>query len=168
MRTIGCTAILLASCGGCCLLRIPTFGLGPEVDEALVRADLAETPLLVDGLCEVEARCLALEGADIEVVPVAYDWMFGETQVLVGVEARCRPVDSLLERVEAVVCKGVLGGGVFPGAGPGGHPYGRNDAPDGSAPPDAWFTPDAYLPVAPDSVHPTAASGQSGGDFDWD
>lgn len=167
-RTIGCTAILLASCSGCCLLRIPTFGLGPEVDEAAVRQHLIDTPLLVDGLCKAEARCLAVEGAEVEVVPVAYDWLFGETQVLVGVDAWCTPVQSLQERVEAVVCKGILGGGVFPGASPGTHPYGRDVVPDGSAPPDVWLSPDVYLPTAPDSAHPTGAHGDGGGDWDWD
>ena len=165
-RTIGCTAILLASCGGCCLLRVPTFGLGPEVDEAEVRAELVDTPLLVDGLCKAEARCLAVDGAEVEVVPVAYDWLFGETQVLVGVEARCRTVPSLQERVEAVVCAGVLGGMAFPGAGPGGHPYGRDVTPDGSAPPSVWLTPDVYLPMTPDEAHPSVSPG--GGDWDWD
>ena len=114
--SVGFVSILLASCCGCCCCRVPTFGLGPAVDEAAIAAELRRQPLVVDQLCRTEARCEVVEDAEIAVVPVGWNPLTGTVTALVAVEARCTASTSLAERAEPFVCAGLLaaaaGGGV--------------------------------------------------------
>lgn len=146
MSRIGCFALVLASCCGCCLLRVPTFGFGPALspeEEARLRAALLAAPAEVTRLCRPDLTCEVVEDATFEVVPVGWDWVSGETVVLVEVEARCTASTDPLQRAEPFLCAGVLGAAVAPGA--------------------AWVTFDTILPTDPSYV----PSG-GGGDWDWD
>jgi hypothetical protein len=144
---IGCFAIVMASCCGCCLLRVPTFGFGPEIspeEEAQLRAALLAAPAEVTRLCRADLTCEVVEDVTFEIVPVSVDWLNGQTTVLVAVEARCRASTDPLQRAEPLLCAGVLGAAVASGA--------------------AWVTFDTLLPTDPAYV----PSSGGGGDFDWD
>lgn len=147
MSRIGCFAIVLASCCGCCLLRVPTFGFGPGLtpeEEARLRAALLAAPAEVTRLCRPDLTCEVVEDATFTFVPVSWDWVRGESVVLVEVEARCQASTDPLQRAEPFICAGVLGAGIGPGA--------------------AWVTFDRLLPTDPAYV----PSSGGGGDWDWD
>lgn len=113
---VGCVPVLIASCCGCCCCRVPTFGLGPAVDEAAIVAELRRQPLVVDQLCRTAARCEVVEDAEVEVVPVGWNPLTGTVTVLLTVEARCAPSSALHERAEPFVCAGLLGAALTEGA----------------------------------------------------
>lgn len=108
--SIGCVSILTASCCGCCCGRLPTFGFGPHVDEAALADDVRAHPFIVDSLCTTEEHCQAVQGADVTAVPVGWNPLTGSVTALVWVEATCTPSTALHERLEPIVCRGLLGG----------------------------------------------------------
>lgn len=149
--SFGCVSILLASCCGCCCGRLPTFGLFPELDEAAILADLKAKPFVVDHLCTTEATCLAVQDAEIEVMPVSWNPLTGTTMALIAVEAQCVASTNLLERAQPFVCKGVLAA------------LGVRD-PSGAL--VITVTEETLLGLGP-SGHGRGYTG-GGGDWDWD
>lgn len=106
--TVGCGAILMVSCCGCCCFRVPTFGLWPDVDESAIQAELLARPIVVDHLCMPDERCEVVTGADIDVVPVGWNPFTGTVVSLVAVEARCTSDPKLVDILKAFTCAGVL------------------------------------------------------------
>ncbi len=106
--SLGFFTILLLSCTNCCCARIPTFGLWPEVDEAELAARIRESPIVVDHLCERGEECVVVEGAKVEVYPLAWGPIFGDVTVLLQVEATCLQSEELRERAKPIVCAGML------------------------------------------------------------
>ncbi|MDP2305403.1 MAG: hypothetical protein Q8P18_05205 [Pseudomonadota bacterium] len=106
--SLGCFSIFFFSCASCCCLRIPTFGLWPELDEAEIEAEVRAHPLMVDHLCVPDETCAVVEDATITVYPLAWGPIFGEVTALVEVEATCHPSTDLADRAAPVVCAGVL------------------------------------------------------------
>lgn len=147
--SIGCGAILAASCAGCCCGRLPTFGFGPEVDEAAIHARLIAAPFVVDGLCTTEAHCEAVQSAEIEVVPVGWNPLTGSVTALVAVEASCSPSTALHEQLQPIVCSGVVGAWK-----------------DGET--AAWAVTEWAWTHLPPSGLPRGAPSGGGGDWDWD
>ncbi|MFN7144660.1 MAG: hypothetical protein ACK4YP_12860, partial [Myxococcota bacterium] len=96
------------ACCGCCCGRIPTFGLWPDLDEAEVAAAVKAAPIVVDHLCARDLTCVAVEDAEVDVVPVSWSPFTGDVVALVHVEATCRPEEGLAEALEPLVCVGVL------------------------------------------------------------
>ena len=148
---VGCVAVVIASCAGCCCLRVPTFGLWPEIDEASARQRIHDRPALVQKLCRFDEVCAVVEGADVDVVPVGYNPLTGTVVSLVAVEATCRPTVEPQQVAEIVVCAGVVAA------------VGREVA-------GAWttefVTSDTLWGV--DMDDPLSPPGSSSGDWDWD
>lgn len=146
---VGVVAVLVAGCAGVCCCRVPTLGLWPEVDASEVRARLLERPAVVRRLCRADLECEAVEGVEVEVVPVGYNPLTGTVVSLVAVEATCRAPAGLGQVVEPLVCAGVVAavGGLVAG---------------GSA--TDFVTSDTLWGV--DLDDPAASTG--GGDWDWD
>ncbi|MDP2313192.1 MAG: hypothetical protein Q8P41_09830 [Pseudomonadota bacterium] len=106
--SLGCFTLLLFSRGSCCCLRIPTFGLWPDLDEAEIEAAVRAAPIVVDHVCEPEQTCAVVEDAAIEVYPLAWGPIFGEVTVLVQVDATCRESDDPTQRARPIACAGLL------------------------------------------------------------
>lgn len=140
--TLGCGALLLAACCGCCCGRLPTFGLGPTPDEAEVLAALQADPVVVDRLCRAEVTCEVADGAVLDARTVGWNPLTGTWVTLVAVEARCRPSEALAERAEPLVCAGVLAAVATGGA--------------------LTLTDDVVWALPP------GVDGGGGGDWDWD
>lgn len=96
------------SCAGCCLLRIPTCGLWPEIDETKLKAKVHASPIVVDHLCRRGEDCVAVEDADLRAFPVGWNPITGSVSVLVEVEAVCRPSKALSQRMKPLLCAGSL------------------------------------------------------------
>ena len=104
--SIGCFTLLMMSCAGCCCLRIPTFGLWPELDEAELRAAVQAAPLTVDHLCKRGEECVAVEGAEISVTPIGWNPLTGAVMAAVQVEATCKASED--GTLKPLVCAGAL------------------------------------------------------------
>ena len=146
-RSLGCFTLVVASCCGCCSLRIPTFGFYPELSAAdadAVRQAILASPVQVQHLCRPDEVCEVVEAAELELVPVGWAPLGDQAVVLAQVSARCRPSTQPLQSVKPVVCAGLVVAGV------------------GATGP-AWVNADWTLGDDPSWV----PSGD-GGDFDWD
>ncbi len=149
---VGCLAIIVAGCAGCCCGRLPTFGLWPEVEPAAIRADLLSRPHVVQKLCRVDQVCSVVSDAEIEVVPVSWNPLTGTVVSLVAVEATCQPSTELAQALEPIACAGVLAAVASEAAtGLLVHQYVCSDT---------WWGIDV------DTSSPSSAGG--GGDWDWD
>ena len=71
-------------------------------------ADLKAKPFVVDTICTTEATCLAVQDAQIEVMPVSWNPITDTTMALITVEAQCLSSTNPLERAQPFVCAGVL------------------------------------------------------------
>ena len=100
------------SCTSCCCGSIPTFGLWPDVDEAAIAERVRREPIVVDHLCASGETCSVVEGADIEVFPIAWSPFTGEASIGLQVDATCRDESAGGKKI---VCAGVLGAVVVDG-----------------------------------------------------
>lgn len=114
MRGFSLSFLMIAwmSCTSCCCGSIPTFGLWPELDEAQVAEAVRNAPIVVDHLCQSGETCTAVEGAEIEVFPVAWSPFTGEVSIGVEVEATCRDDE---QGGKKIVCAGLLGAAAMDG-----------------------------------------------------
>lgn len=109
-RRFGCWTVMLASCCGCCVGEIPTFGLWPEVDEQKILAKLKLSPFTIDNICTVEETCMVVKDATIDVMPIGYNPFTKKTSLLIDVEATCVASSNSFELLAPFVCSGVVGG----------------------------------------------------------
>lgn len=98
-------SIVLFGCVGCCCGRLPTFGLGPEVDEAELAARVRAEPLVIDHICRAGEDCVAVEDAEVRVWPASWSPFDGEVVAVLEVEATCTPREGL---TEPLLCAGTL------------------------------------------------------------
>lgn len=151
MRIATAASLVLISCCGCCCGRIPTFGLGPELDDAAILAELRAKPFVVDHICTTEATCEVVDDATIRTMPVGWNPLTGTVVALVEVEATCRASTSLIERTQPFVCRGVLAAVGVPD-------------PDGVL--RVMVTEETLLGL--ESMGEPRGASSGGGDWDWD